>query len=89
MCQEIVSYATEYIKDYNDVLKENPTNQDALINSVRKKIIDEGEIDEYKNVDLATQQEATDKLEKLENYLKNADEEASNEDYDIESNTEN
>lgn len=77
VCQEIVSYATEYIKDYNDVSKEDPTNQDTLINSVRKKIIDEGEIDEYENVDLAARQEAADKLEKLEEYLKKVDDEDS------------
>lgn len=70
VCQELVSYATEYIKDYNEISKDNPTNQDSLINNARKKIIDEGEIDEYENVDLEARQEAALKLEKLEDYMK-------------------
>ena len=72
--QEIVSYATEYIKDYNDVPKENPAVLDSAINQTRQKIINEGEIDEYQEVSKEDRQEAERKLEELEAYLDDDDE---------------
>lgn len=80
VCQELVSYATEYVKDYNDVSKEYPEENDFAINSLRKKIVLEGEIDEYGNVDAEAQKEAADKLEELEAYLKDTDDEDEGED---------
>ena len=73
VCQELVSYATEYIKDYNDISSDNPSLNDAAFNDARKKIIDEGEIDEYINVSDEDKAEAEEKLDKIEEYLKEAD----------------
>lgn len=81
VCQEMVSYATEYIKDYNEVNTEDNTSiQNTIFDSMRHKIIDEGEIDEYRSVDAETRAEATKRLEEIDKYLEDVEEEDTEED---------
>lgn len=80
MSQEIVSYATEYLKNYNEVSseKEDITKDVQKIKASRTVVINEYEIEDMKKSSKEDRDEAVSNLKTLDEYLReleNEDEE--------------
>ncbi len=73
--QELVSYATEYLKNYNDVLNDEDSIRKDVekIYQERKKIINESDIESDKIESTEYKEDAITELKNLDAYLKELD----------------